>query len=56
MSRDFSHEDGFIQVCPDCELLEIDRDNWKRMFMQMYEQNSGVTDEMMWAYRNEKSK
>jgi hypothetical protein len=77
MTRDFDHETGFIQPCPDCELLEAyrdqwkktsvrlidqnynlekDRDHWKSLFLQMYSQSAGVTDEMMWAYRNEMGK
>ena len=77
MTRDFDHEDGFIQPCPDCELLEAyrdqwkktsvrlidqnynlekDRDKWKRLFIEMYSQGAGVTDEMMWAYRKEMGK
>jgi hypothetical protein len=77
MTRDFDHETGFIQPCPDCELLEAyrdqwkktsvrlinqnynlekDRDYWKSLFLQMYSQSAGVTDEMMWAYRNEMGK
>ena len=35
--------------------LEEDRNRWKRMFLQMYQDNAGVTDEMMWAYRKEKA-
>ena len=31
--------------------LEKDRDRWKRLFLTMYKDNNGVTDEMMWAYR-----
>ena len=31
--------------------LEKDRDFWKRIFLDMYEANAGVTDEMMFAYR-----
>jgi hypothetical protein len=34
-----------------CANLEQDRDKWKRLFVQLYEQNSGVTDEMMHEYR-----
>lgn len=36
--------------------LEEDRDRWKRLFLTMYKANNGVTDEMMWAYREEMGK
>lgn len=35
--------------------MTADRDRWKRMFMKMYEDNAGVTDEMMHAYRATKN-
>jgi hypothetical protein len=34
-----------------CANLEYDRDKWKRLFIQLYDQNAGVTDEMMYEYR-----
>ena len=51
-----SREDGRGTVtgaASEIEYLRTDRDRWKRMFIQMYQENAGVTDEMMWAYRNE---
>jgi hypothetical protein len=35
--------------------LEEDRNRWKKLFIEMYEMNSGVTDEMMDAYRATKN-
>lgn len=31
--------------------LENERDKWKRLFVELYEKNAGVTDEMLHEYR-----
>ena len=38
------------------ERLRADSDRWKRLFIELYPKNDGVTDEMMWAYRKETGK
>jgi hypothetical protein len=38
------------------ERLRADSDRWKRLFIELYPKNNGVTDEMMWTYRNETGK
>lgn len=51
-----SREDGrgaITGAVGEIEYLRTDRDRWKRMFIQMYKDNAGVTNEMMWAYRHE---
>ena len=39
MTRDFDHDTGFIQPCPDCELLEAYRDQWKKTSVRLIDQN-----------------
>lgn len=38
------------------ENLREDSGRWKRLFIELYPKNDGVTDEMMWAYRKETGK
>ena len=44
------------RAADEIERLQEDRDKWKSLFIEMYSQGAGVTDEMMWAYRKEMGK
>jgi len=44
------------EAADEIEHLRAESSRWKRLFIELYPKNNGVTDEMMWTYRNETGK